>query len=75
MTTAAERHAVEVDRRSRCAARALMAKTHERTERLEERHGTLTADQVRDLLILEDLDHDLLTGRPAAAWRYGLVAG
>lgn len=59
---------------ARVADRALGALTVERYERLR-RRGELTRDQIRDLVVMENLEHDVLHRQDYQHRRYGLTVG
>lgn len=56
------------------ASKALGALTMERYERLRQR-GEVARDQLRDLVVMENLEHDLLLGEGIQHRRYGLAVG
>lgn len=60
--------------RRQVASRALGALTGERYDRLS-RRGPVARDQLRDLVVMENLEHDVLLGEDRQHRRYGLAAG
>lgn len=65
--TAAELH-------RRTVSKALGALTIERYGRLS-RGGEIARDQVRDLIVMENLEYDILLGESTQHRRYGLTIG
>ncbi len=62
-----------VDLHRRVASKALGALTMERYEHLRQR-GEVARDQLRDLVVMENLEHDVLLGEDRQHRRYGLSA-
>lgn len=62
------------DLRYHVASKALGALTHERYGRLC-RRGEVSRDQMSDLIVMENLEHDILLGEDRQHRRYGLTVG
>ena len=65
---------IGADLHRRVASKALGSLTMERYERLRQR-GDVARDQLRDLVVLENLEHDILLGEDWQHRRYGLTVG